>query len=102
WWIDDLTQQERQNRWSSIPFGLGVCAQVALPATLPGLWLIVACFGYLALSVTGLLFPAYENKVFTFSQPLLFGEIVFMLWVLIVGAREPRGSHNSAVGTTAR
>jgi len=45
-------------------------------------------FAYLALSVTGLLFPTYENKVWNFAQPILLGEVAIMLWLAIIGAKE--------------
>lgn len=72
-----------------IPFGLLVYKSRFLPRLL-GVWLIVACFGYLALSVTGILFPQYEEKAFALTQPAMIGELAMMLWLLIVGAREPR------------
>jgi hypothetical protein len=49
---------------------------------------MINCFGYLALSVTALFFPAYYNQLFRYSQPVLFGELVIMLWLLIKGARD--------------
>src|SRR5215467_6275977 len=70
-----------------IPFGLLVYKSRFLPRIL-GVWLIVVCFAYLALSFTGLLFPAYEAKVFSIAQPVLLGEVALMLWLLIVGAKE--------------
>jgi hypothetical protein len=36
-----------------------------------------------------LLLPQYQNKVFAWSQPALFGEIVLMLWLVIKGAVPP-------------
>lgn len=68
-----------------IPFGLLVYKSRFLPRLL-GVWLIAACFGYLALSMTGILFPQYEEKAFAFAQPAMIGELVMMLWLLIVGA----------------
>ena len=38
---------------------------------------------------------ALEDKVYTYCQPAFFGEIAFMLWLLIRGARP------QAVGTAA-
>ncbi|PYY13472.1 MAG: hypothetical protein DMG61_05380 [Acidobacteria bacterium] len=35
------------------------------------------------------LFPGYEDKVFTLSQPFTLGEVATMLWLAIMGAREP-------------
>ena len=72
-----------------IPFGLLVYKSRFLPRIL-GVWLIVACFAYLALSLTGLLFPAYEDQVIKFAQPVLFAEVAIMLWLAIMGVREKR------------
>jgi hypothetical protein len=68
------------------PFGLLVFRSGFLPRVL-GVWLMVNCFGWLALSVTGLFFPAYYDMVFRFSQPVLLGELAIMLWLLIRGAK---------------
>jgi len=70
-----------------IPFGLLVYRSHFLPRIL-GVWLIIACFGYLALSLTGLLFPDYEDQVSNIAQPLLLAELAIMLWLLIMGATE--------------
>jgi hypothetical protein len=72
-----------------IPFGLLVYKSRFLPRIL-GVWLIVACFAYLALSLTGLLFPAYEDQVIKFAQPVLFAEVAMMLWLAIMGVSENR------------
>ena len=63
--------------------------------------MVAGCFGYLALSFAGLLFPIYEDKVFTYAQPLLMGELAFMLWLVIKGAKPPAldaAASSSAVG----
>ena len=72
-----------------IPFGLLVYRSRFLPGIL-GVWLMIACFAYLALSFTCLLFPVYEDKVWRFAQPVLFAEVAIMLWLAIMGAREKR------------
>src|SRR6266550_3884630 len=54
-----------------------------------GVWLIINGVAYIVLSFTGLFFPDYQNKVFTFSQPALFGELAIMLWLVIKGAKPP-------------
>jgi hypothetical protein len=72
-----------------IPFGLLVYKSRFLPRIL-GAWLILACFGYLALSFTGFLFPAYEDKVINFTRPVLLAEVAIMLWLVIMGAKERR------------
>jgi hypothetical protein len=70
-----------------IPYGLLVYKSRFLPRIL-GVWLIIACFAYLALSFTGFLLPAYEDQVNNIAQPLLLGELATMLWLLIMGAKE--------------
>jgi hypothetical protein len=52
-----------------------------------GVWLVINGFAYVLLSFTGVLLPQYQNKVFIFSQPALFGELALMLWLVIKGAR---------------
>jgi hypothetical protein len=70
-----------------IPFGLLVYRSRFLPRFL-GVWLMIGCFAYLAFSLTGLLFPALEDKVFTIGAPLRLGEVATMLWLVIRGAKE--------------
>ena len=77
-----------------VPFGLLVYRSRFLPRIL-GVWLIMVGFTYLALSFTGLMFPAYERKVWNFAQPALLGEVAIMLWLAIMGAKEPRLSAES-------
>jgi len=72
-----------------IPFGLLVYRSRFLPRIL-GIWLIIGCFGYLALSFTGLMFPGHEDQVFKFAQPATMSELAIMLWLVIVGAKEQR------------
>ena len=70
------------------PFGLLVFRSGFLPRFL-GVWLVINCFGYLVLSVIALFFPAYYGAAFRYSQPVLFGELAIMLWLLIKGAKVP-------------
>jgi len=71
------------------PFGLLVYRSRFLPRFL-GVWLMIACFGWLAFSLTGLLFPAYEDRAFSITQPVALGEVATMLWLVIMGASEKR------------
>ncbi len=71
------------------PFGLLVFRSGFLPRFI-GVWLMINCFGYVALSVIALFFPPYYNAAFKMLQPVLFGELVMMLWLLIKGAKMPR------------
>jgi hypothetical protein len=70
-----------------IPLGLLVYRSRFLPRFI-GVWLIAGCFAWLAFCAAGILFPGSEDKVFSLAQPAFFGEVVIMLWLLIVGARE--------------
>jgi hypothetical protein len=70
------------------PLALLVYRSRFLPRFL-GVWLAFGGFANVLLSLTGILSPAYHAKVFTWSQPALFGEVVFMLWLIIKGARPP-------------
>ena len=72
-----------------LPFGLLVYRSRFLPRLI-GAWLMLGCFVWLAFCVTGLLFPGTEDKVLSFGQPVMFGEVIIMFWLLIVGAKEPR------------
>lgn len=74
-----------------LPFGLLVYRSRFLPRFL-GLWMMIECFAWLAFSLTGFLFPGYEGKVFTFSQPLMFAELAIMFWLAIMGARDQRSA----------
>jgi hypothetical protein len=68
------------------PLGLLVYRSRFLPRFL-GVWLALAGFAWVILSLTGILLPQYQDKVNTYSQPAFFGEIAFMLWLVIKGAR---------------
>lgn len=70
------------------PFGLLVFRSGFLPRWI-GVWLMINCCGYLILFITALFFPDYNDKVFLYLQPVLFGELAIMLWLLIKGARVP-------------
>jgi hypothetical protein len=54
-----------------------------------GVWLAINGLAYVTLSLTGVLLPQYQGKVFLMSQPALFGELAFMLWLVIKGAKPP-------------
>jgi len=69
-----------------LPLGLLVYRSRFLPRTL-GVWLIVNCCAYVALSFTGLLFPDYVGVMSKITLPALLGELAFALWLVLVGAR---------------
>jgi len=70
-----------------IPFGLLVFKSGFLPRIL-GIFLIIACFGYLADSFAFLLVPAYGDIVSRYAMVLQFGELPIIFWLLIVGAKD--------------
>ena len=70
-----------------LPFGFLVYRSGFLPRIL-GAWLILNCFAYLATSVTGLMWPQYEQTVSDWVFPVMFGELAIMLWLIIMGAKQ--------------
>jgi hypothetical protein len=69
------------------PLGVLVYRSGFLPRTI-GAWLVVNGFAWLAICFTGFLAPHYGDVVDKITQPILFGEIVFALWIAILGARK--------------
>jgi hypothetical protein len=70
------------------PLALLVYKSRFLPRFL-GVWLALAGFAWVILSLTSVLLPQYQDKVYAYSQPAFVGEIAFMVWLLIRGA-EPQ------------
>ena len=68
-----------------LPFGILVMRSGFLPRLL-GILLILNCVGYVAASLTSLLFPSYANVISRVVMPTLLGELWIMLWLLIRGA----------------
>lgn len=54
-----------------------------------GVWLTINGFAYVILSLTGLLLPQFQDKVFAWSQPAMLGELALTLWLVIKGAQPP-------------
>jgi hypothetical protein len=69
------------------PFGLLVYKSRFIPRFL-GVWLMLNCVAYVAVSVTGIMWPHYENTVANWVFPVMFGELAIMLWLIIMGAKE--------------
>jgi len=67
------------------PFGLLVFRSGFLPRVI-GIWLIIACFGWIALSAIAIFSPIYYNVAFKWLQPVFFAELAMMLYFLIRGA----------------
>lgn len=68
------------------PLGLLVYWSGFIPRFI-GVWLMINCLGWMVLSFTALFFQEYYNALLGYSQPVLFGEMALMLWLLIKGAR---------------
>ena len=85
--------------WGLWLFPLGVLAYRSrfLPRFL-GVWLVINGFAYLAMSFTGLLLPQYEDMVSNIVFPAQLGELAFMLWLVIKGAKpQPLGGAASSL-----
>ncbi len=81
-----------------LPLGVLVYRSRFLPRLL-GVWLFINGLAYLAISSIAMLLPQHAKMVSTIATPVLFGEVAFMLWLLIVGARVPRAD-NPAPGSS--
>ena len=68
------------------PLALLVYRSRFLPRFL-GVWLGLAGVAWVIVSLTGILLPQYQNNVYGYAQPAILGEIAFMLWLTIKGAR---------------
>jgi hypothetical protein len=71
-----------------LPLALLVYRSRFLPRFL-GVWLVIDGLAYVTLSLTSVMLPQYSDKVSTYSQPAFFGEVAFMLWLVIKGAKPP-------------
>src|SRR5260221_5282446 len=69
-----------------LPLGVLVIRSGFLPKIL-GVLLLVNGFTWMALSLTGLLLPEYSALVNQYASIPETGEVWFMLWLLIMGAK---------------
>ena len=77
--------------WGIWLFPLGLLTLISrfLPKFL-GIWLILAGITYVILFFIDSLLPQYAGISFKVTLPFMLGEIAFMLWLLIMGAKEPQ------------
>jgi hypothetical protein len=73
------------------PFGLLVFRSGFLPRFI-GVWLMLDCFAWIALSVIALFSPNYYEPAFKWLQPAFFAELVIGLWLLIRGVKMQQSS----------
>lgn len=78
------------------PLGLLAFRSGFLPRFL-GVWLIINGIAYVATSFTGLLAPQYLDFVSKATFPALLGELAFMLWLVIRGARPKQPADQALV-----
>jgi hypothetical protein len=83
------------------PLALLVYRSRFLPRFL-GVWLGLAGFAWVIMSLTGILLPQYYDKVYTLTLPAVIGEIAFMLWLVIKGARPPALAATAASSSVPR
>jgi Domain of unknown function (DUF4386) len=71
-----------------LPFGWLVVRSRFLPRWL-GYWLLLDGIAWVVVGMTWFLAPDYTDALFRYFQPLFFAELAAMLWLLIMGAKEP-------------
>lgn len=72
-----------------LPFGWLVVRSRFLPRWL-GYWLLLDGIAWLAVGATWFFSPDLADVFFRYLQPIFFAELVAMLWLLIVGAKEQK------------
>ncbi|MGI9104410.1 MAG: DUF4386 domain-containing protein [Terriglobales bacterium] len=70
-----------------LPFGLLAYRSGFLPRVL-GVWLILNGWVYVAIAVSGVMWPQYEAVIFNKAFPIMLGELAIMLWLIIMGAKQ--------------
>ncbi|HKW13143.1 MAG TPA: DUF4386 domain-containing protein [Candidatus Krumholzibacteria bacterium] len=73
-----------------LPLGMLVYRSRFLPRFL-GVWLFLNGIAYVVVSMVGIFDPEHMRIVNKIATPVFFGEMVLMLWLVIFGARAPRG-----------
>lgn len=72
-----------------LPLGVLVIRSRFIPWIL-GVLLIINGFAYMALSVTGMVWPDYSGVLERWTFPAMFAELLLILWLLIKGANVKR------------
>ena len=69
-----------------LPLGLLVYKSRFLPRFL-GVWLVLNGLAYVIVCFTGIFAPQYQAEVFNWSFPVMLGEVMLMLCLVIKGAK---------------
>ena len=70
-----------------LPFGWLVVRSRFLPRWL-GYWLALDGIAWVIVGMTWFLVADYADALFRYFQPVFLAELVAMLWLLIIGAKE--------------
>jgi hypothetical protein len=70
-----------------LPFGWLVVRSRFLPRWL-GYWLLLDGLAWVVVGITWFLAPDYSSILFRYFQPMFLAELVAVLWLLIMGAKE--------------
>jgi hypothetical protein len=83
------------------PLAILVYRSGFLPRLL-AVWLAINGIAYLALSFSGILLPQYADMVSNLAFPCQLGEVAFVLWLVIMGAKPRRDSAPNNVSLASR
>lgn len=78
-----------------LPLAILVFRSGFLPRFL-GVWLALNGVAYIVMSVTELLWPAMGDQLSNWGFPFQLGEIAFLLWLLVIGARPKAGASEAS------
>jgi hypothetical protein len=70
-----------------LPFGWLVVRSRFFPRWL-GYWLLLDGIAWVVVGINWFLAPDFSNTLFRYFQPVFLAELVVMLWLLIMGAKE--------------
>jgi len=79
------------------PFGWLIVRSGFLPRFL-GVLLFVNGLAYLVVSLIALVWPQHNSAAANWLFPAMLGEVVVMLWLLVMGARDTRPANRSVQG----
>jgi hypothetical protein len=84
-----------------LPFGWLIVRSRFLPRWL-GYWILLDGIAWVVVGMTWFLAPDYTDALFRYFQPVFFAELVAMLWLLILGAKDMGANDMGAKDTGAK